>query len=650
MKSKTSPLIILTILFTFVLIWRVVNVLAQEEDPQIPQETQEQAGTAFTYQGFLTDAGSPANGIYSLEFTLYNNNDEQVGNEINILYKTITNGLFTVELDFGSNIFTGERLFLEIAVQPDEGCVPWTVLSPRQELTPAPYALALPGLWIQQKTTSPNLIGGYIGNYVWPDVIGATIGGGGEYLYENWVTDNYGTVAGGMNNQAGDNFGTVKDAFGATVGGGASNIAGDEYATIAGGVANTVSRYGAIAGGSNNTASDHSAVGGGLGNDATGTHATIAGGYNNTASGHGAFVGGGGTSFSLWYGNHASGDGSAIAGGLGNIASGPGSFVGGGGYDGVKLGRNKATGGASTIAGGLDNIITHSHTQCYSTIGGGYSNVIDGFSSTISGGNDNTVDMDYATVAGGAFNTISGGYSSTIGGGMYNTAGGEGATVPGGEENSATGNFSFASGQHAVANENGCFVWGDSSTDVDITCDVEDRWVARASGGVFFYTNPTPTSGAYLLSGGSAWNMVSNREQKENFKVVDTQVLLSRIAETPITTWNYKTQDPSIRHVGPMADDFNALIEGLGGEGESYINALDADGISFAAIQGLIAQNQALAEENATLQHQMDDLLGRVEALESDSPKPTRFELLPGMGILLASFGLVFLNQKRGGR
>jgi len=50
-------------------------------------------------------------------------------------------------------------------------------------------------------------------------------------------------------------------------------------------------------------------------------------------------------------------------------------------------------------------------------------------------------------------------------------------------------------------------------------------------------------------------------------------------------TWNYKAQDPSIRHIGPMAQDFYGAFSY--GEDNKYINTLDADGVALAAIQGL---------------------------------------------------------------
>jgi len=116
----------------------------------------------------------------------------------------------------------------------------------------------------------------------------------------------------------------------------------------------------------------------------------------------------------------------------------------------------------------------------------------------------------------------------------------------------------------------------------------------------------------------------------------------------PISTWNYKSQDPSIRHIGPMAQDFNALLDDLGGEGETYINTLDADGVALAAIQGLYAQNQALEQQNA-------DLEARVAALEasleggSAPAQVSQSNLLPWVGILLAGAGMAWAFRRRDG-
>ncbi|MCK4658060.1 MAG: hypothetical protein KAV82_00930 [Phycisphaerae bacterium] len=107
----------------------------------------EPMGTAFTYQGQLKEDGVTVNDTADLEFTLWDSpvEGDRVGPAIVLLGVEVVNGLFTVELDFGTGIFAGEARWLEIAVRvpacSSEPCVLPTMLSPRQELTPAPYAV-----------------------------------------------------------------------------------------------------------------------------------------------------------------------------------------------------------------------------------------------------------------------------------------------------------------------------------------------------------------------------------------------------------------------------------------------------------------------------------------------------------------------------
>jgi hypothetical protein len=77
----------------------------------------QQSSTAFTYQGFLKDNNNPANAKYDLQFTLYDapTGGNQIGNPVVIEDLQITNGLFTVEIDFGINPFSsGQRRWIEI--------------------------------------------------------------------------------------------------------------------------------------------------------------------------------------------------------------------------------------------------------------------------------------------------------------------------------------------------------------------------------------------------------------------------------------------------------------------------------------------------------------------------------------------------------
>lgn len=148
-RLTASRSMVLAVLLTLLL----AVGLTRAQEPQSPDgiqplgETGVQAtvGTAFTYQGRLTDGGNPANGEYDLRFRLYDaaTSGTQVGSTTGQENTLVTDGLFTVELDFGSGIFTGEALYLEIGVRPGDSGGVFTALSPRQLLTPVPYALSL---------------------------------------------------------------------------------------------------------------------------------------------------------------------------------------------------------------------------------------------------------------------------------------------------------------------------------------------------------------------------------------------------------------------------------------------------------------------------------------------------------------------------
>jgi len=98
-------------------------------------------GNAFTYQGRLNDNGGPASGLYDLEFTLYGG--PAGGNVLAGLTNastSVSNGAFIVTLDFGPGSFPGADRWLEIGARTN-GANTLTVLSPRQQFTPTPYAI-----------------------------------------------------------------------------------------------------------------------------------------------------------------------------------------------------------------------------------------------------------------------------------------------------------------------------------------------------------------------------------------------------------------------------------------------------------------------------------------------------------------------------
>ena len=104
-------------------------------------------GTAFTYQGRLNDGGSPASGSYDLTFTLFgvNAGGVAVAGPVTNSAVDVTNGLFTTLVDFGPDVFTGGSNWLEIAVSTN-GANSFTTLTPRQRITPTPYAITAENL------------------------------------------------------------------------------------------------------------------------------------------------------------------------------------------------------------------------------------------------------------------------------------------------------------------------------------------------------------------------------------------------------------------------------------------------------------------------------------------------------------------------
>jgi hypothetical protein len=125
---------ILTILFVagWLMLWAGQAVMAGT------------VGTAWTYQGRLIDANKTADGEYDFQFKLFDveADGNQLGTDVNKMEVDVIDGFFIVELDFG-NVFHGNERWLQIGIRPGKQSDPnvYTTLSPRQELTPTPYAL-----------------------------------------------------------------------------------------------------------------------------------------------------------------------------------------------------------------------------------------------------------------------------------------------------------------------------------------------------------------------------------------------------------------------------------------------------------------------------------------------------------------------------
>ena len=120
--------------------------------------------------------------------------------------------------------------------------------------------------------------------------------------------------------------------------------------------------------------------------------------------------------------------------------------------------------------------------------------------------------------------------------------------------------------------------------------------------------------------------MISDRNLKENISPIDGKEVLTRLAGIPVSSWNYKNQGPSIRHIGPMAQDFQAAFNV--GESDRFINMVDSGGVALASIQGLYSilqekdkEIRSLKNENLELKEEIRDIGKRLAAIENQTPK-----------------------------
>jgi len=453
----------------------------------------------FTYQGHLNNAGTPVNGIYDLRFTIYD--AETNGVPVSVVTNAATevsDGLFTVSLDFGASVFDGGERWLEIGAVTNGGGI-FTMLTPRQRITSAPYAIRAHAAQETELAMSvvPNSV--HDESVIDGSLLAADVAPGQVVKSLNALRDDIellegpnislsttpGTpsvitlsssddwkLSGNAGTSVGAHFvGTTDDqplelkannqrALRLEPTTGAPNfIGGAEDNVAADGVTGA-----AIGGGSHNSAGAvGDTVGGGSWNQALGGYSFVGGGEGNTASGYHAVVGGGQL-------NRATNSNATVAGGIQNIASGPGAFVGGGGWDGINVGGNVADGAASAISGGFGNVV-HVFTY-YATIGGGLSNNIRDFSdlcSIVGGyGNDIGFDSESSAIGGGWSNsiasasecaTIAGGHGndissaapySVIAGGQSNSILSSHATIAGGLANAVTADFGTIAGGGSV--------------------------------------------------------------------------------------------------------------------------------------------------------------------------------------------------------
>jgi hypothetical protein len=120
--------------------------------------------------------------------------------------------------------------------------------------------------------------------------------------------------------------------------------------------------------------------------------------------------------------------------------------------------------------------------------------------------------------------------------------------------------------------------------------------------------------------------IISDRTLKENIAPIDGKEVLTRLAGIPVSSWNYKNQGTSIRHIGPMAQDFKSAFNV--GESDRFISMVDSGGVALASIQGLYSilqdkekEIRSLKNENLELKEEIRDIGKRLAAIENQTPK-----------------------------
>ncbi len=425
-----------------------------------------QTSSTFTYQGRLKIGGGDPepSDLFDYRFTLFDVSTGGIPVTAGVGPSSVpvTNGLFTVPLDFGSNIFNGAPRWLEIEVRPatTNPAAPYQVLSPRQQITAAPQSFfaEMSGM---AANISPNSSLNLTGPVQFNPASGPPFAVGNTQRVANLNAD----LLDGLNSS---------DLW--KLGGNSGTAPGVNFLGTTDNQALELKVNGARALRLEPNANNEPSLIGGAPNNfiASGVRgATIAGGGSNLIETNAdfAFVGSGSSNVIRHYDGQMSA--SVIGGGLGNIIIGKRSGAGDSRVDPAAY--------AATIAGGGLNLIS-SNSQ-YATIGGGAGNICRGEWGTVAGGRVNSILSSGAAIAGGNGNSIaphSAGFSG---------ANSLSAFIGAGEENHISGgNFGVIAGGLQNTQQRGWygFIGGGTHNGIGVIWDTNSTsaaWYSAVVGG-----------------------------------------------------------------------------------------------------------------------------------------------------------------------
>ncbi|HEX7999979.1 MAG TPA: tail fiber domain-containing protein [Pyrinomonadaceae bacterium] len=593
--------------------------------------------TAFTYQGRLTEQGAPASGTYDLKFKLFDEAEVQQGPDVEKADVQVTNGVFTVLLDFGS-VFDGGQLFLEMAVRPGSatGADPYTTLTPRQELHSTPYAVTSANftgnLGGDVTGTQGNTVVASVGgqsastiasttaavstatNSNTPDTIVKRDASGNfsagtitASLSGNATTATTATTASGVSPTAGDSVVTAVNASSSSIN--TSRVSGDvELAPSAQQTTSTTNHLVnlKLVGSRTLGTPGQDAL---LSLSASGSYPDnqtydkerfridndgsilSVGEYNSGCCG-GVPAEGAGTRF-MWFGGKAAIRAGQVNGtqwddaNIGLYSTAFGENVRALGDNAVAIGKDSVAAGSRTVAIGERNTATG-----YASIALGY-----GASTSTSAGSPRNGTFVFSDFSNSAcdFNNIS------------NDCRFHPSVTNSFNVRAVNGSFFYTS-----LNLSTSFIFNSTTATMTLA---NSKLSMKSDGSTELTSNSGGTSGVSLAAGSGTWSSLSDRNMKANFSAVNPREILRGVLRLPISTWNYKTQNTSIRHIGPMAQDFFSTFKV--GEGDRTIANIDPDGVALAAIQGL---NEEIKDRDVKIeeqQRQLDKLQQQVKEQQS---------------------------------
>lgn len=469
--------------------------------------------TTFTYQGRLTDSASAANGTYEMQFALYDaaSNGSHIGSTITNTNVSVSNGIFSVELDFGASSFPGADRWLEISVKkPSEGS--YTTLTPRQKINSTPYAI---------RATSAVIA----------DTVATT-------------------------SSAGTNVVSAINASSSSIN--TANVSGDvELAPSTQQVTSTTNHLInlKLVGSRTLGTAGQDAL---LSLSASGTYPDTqtydkerfrvdndgsllaVSEYNSGCCSNGVPIEGSGTRF-MWHGGKAA----IRAGGIDGTQ-----------WNDANIGLYSTAFGQNVRALGDNSLVVGKNSVAANT-------------GAVALGEGNTATGANSVALGYGASTSTGAGSPRLGSFVFSDR-----SIPlcyySGSTIDPTCQFhaEVTNAAHwRVSNGFRIYTSSNLSTGVTIQSGTSaSNW--GQTGAVI-----STSTGAMLTTGG-VWQNASSRYLKTNFAPVNSRSILQKVLSLPIQTWNYKAEDAGIRHIGAVSQDFyNAFNVGNNNEGIGTVDA-----------------------------------------------------------------------------